>query len=305
MPTIMTVWGEIAAEDLGRALVHEHVLCDFVGADKTGPHRWKSDEVFDAILPRLEAVRQQGFSSFVDCTPAYIGRDAALLRRLAHASGLHILTNTGLYKEPYLPPRAFTMSEDALADEWTREFEQGIDGTGARPGFVKIAVNPGPLIEVQRKIVRAAARTHRRTGLAIAVHTGHGVAARETLDVLREERVPPDRYIFVHADGEPERRYHREVAAAGGWVEYDGIGHRPTEFHVELVRWAYGEGLGDRLLLSQDSGWYSAGEPGGGRIRPYTYLQDDFLPAATRAGIPAEWLERVLTVNPQRVFALG
>ena len=39
-----------------------------------------------------------------------------------------------------------------------REFEEGIDGTGIRPGFIKIAVNPGPLIPIQQKMVRAAAR---------------------------------------------------------------------------------------------------------------------------------------------------
>jgi len=35
-----------------------------------------------------------------------------------------------------------------------------------------------------------------------------------------------------------------------------------------------------RVLISQDSGWYHVGEPGGGRFRPYTCLFDGFLPAA-------------------------
>ena len=305
MATIMTVRGPIRAEELGRTLVHEHVLCDFIGAAKTGPHRWNPDEVFDAILPNLRAIKERGFDAFVDCTPAYIGRDPALLRRLAEAADLHILTNTGWYKEPFLPERAFTMTPDAIADEWTREYEQGISETGIRPGFIKIAVNPGSLIEVQQKIVRAAARTSRRTGLVIACHTGHGIAARETLALLEEEGLPFDRYIFVHAESEADRAFHAEVARAGGWVEYDAIGWRPTAFHVELVRWFRDEGLGDRLLLSQDSGWYFAGEPNGGNIRPYTYLHDDFLPAAVEAGIDGTWLESVLTENARRAFMIA
>lgn len=303
MARIMTVCGEISAEELGRTLVHEHVLCDFIGAEKTGPHRWNPDEVFTAILPNLKAIKDQGFQAFVDCTPAYIGRDVRLLRRLSEASGLHILTNTGFYKEPFLPKRAFTLDADALSDEWTREFEEGIEGTDIRPGFIKIAVNPGPLFDVQKKIVRAAARTSKRTGLVIACHTGHGGAALETIALLQEENLPLDRYICVHADSEPDRGIHRTLALAGGWVEYDAIGWRPFSYHVELVSWALQAGIGERLLLSQDSGWYYAGEPNGGNIRPYTYLHDEFLPQAVVAGIPREYLETVLTTHAQRAFA--
>jgi phosphotriesterase-related protein len=303
MPRITTVRGDITPDEFGRALVHEHVLCDFIGADRTGPHRWNPDAVFEAILPNLKAMKAKGFSAFVDCTPAYIGRDVRLLRRLADAADLHIVTNTGFYKEPFLPPRAFSLDADGLADEWTCEYENGIDGTDIRPGFIKIAVNPGPLIEVQKKIVRAAARTSKRTGLTIACHTGHGVVALETIGILREEQLELDRYICVHADSEADRNAHRAIAEAGGWVEYDAIGWRPVEYHVELVAWARQAGIGKRLLLSQDSGWYYAGEPNGGNIRPYTYLQNDFIPSAMAAGIPQEYIETVLTTHAQCAFA--
>ena len=39
------VRGPIPPAELGRALVHEHVLCDFIGAEKTGPHRYDAGEV--------------------------------------------------------------------------------------------------------------------------------------------------------------------------------------------------------------------------------------------------------------------
>ena len=303
MATVMTVRGPISPSEFGRVLAHEHVMVDFVGADKTGPHRWDADEVHGLLMPLLREVKERGFDSFVDCTPAYIGRDVELLRRCSEDADLHILTTTGWYKEPYLPARAFTQSVDEIADEWTREVENGIDGADIYPGLIKIAVNPGSLIEVQQKIVRAAARTHKRTGLVIACHTGHGVAARETVDLLIEEEVDPGRYIFVHAESEAGREHHRAIADVGGWVEYDAIGWRPTEFHVGLVGWAREQGMGSRLLLSQDSGWYHVGEENGGDIRPFTYLSDDFIPAATEAGIPAEWIEGILTTNAQAAYS--
>ena len=36
-PQIMTVTGPVAPAQMGQTLIHEHVLVDFIGADKTGP----------------------------------------------------------------------------------------------------------------------------------------------------------------------------------------------------------------------------------------------------------------------------
>src|SRR5262249_30444673 len=200
MKTIMTVRGPVPAAEWGPALPHEHVMCDFIGAAATGRHRYRLDDVCAVMRPYLRAAQERGITGFVDCTPAYIGRDPAVLRRLAEESDLQIITNTGFYKEPYLPSFAFTETADQLADRWVGEYEEGIEETGIRPGFIKIAVNPGPLIEVQQKIVRAAARAHRRTGLTIASHTAHGGAALEELDLIQAEGIDPTRFIVVHTD---------------------------------------------------------------------------------------------------------
>jgi phosphotriesterase-related protein len=303
--TIVTVRGPIRADRLGLALSHEHVLVDFIGADKITPERWDRAEVARVMLPHLLAAKKQGVRAFFDCTPAFLGRDPRLLRNLAVASGLHVITNTGLYKEPYLPPYAFTESAEQLAGRWTREAVEGIEGTGIRPGFIKIAVNPGKLIEVQRKIVRAAALTSRRTGLAIACHSGSGPATLEALEVLREERVPLSRFIFVHAEGEPDRKLHAEAAKAGAWVSFDGVGWRPVAEHMKLIAGFLAEGHADRLLLSHDGGWYKPGEPGGGTIQPFTRLLGDLMPALEKEGLKPALRRKLLVENPRRAFAVA
>jgi phosphotriesterase-related protein len=305
MGMIQTVCGPIPAETFGRALPHEHVLVDFIGADRTGPHRWNTDEVAEVLLPYLLAARKQGVTGFVDCTPAFLGRDVRLLRRLAQAADLHVVTNTGLYKEPYLPPYAFSESADQLAERWVHEWMQGIDGTDIRPGFIKIAVNPGALIPIQQKIVRAAARASRRTGLTVACHTAHGIAAMETVALLQKENLSLARYIFVHADAEPERRFHVEAAKAGAWVEYDAIGWKPLSEHVRLITQFLADGLADRLLLSHDAGWYHVGEPRGGEVKPYTPLLAELLPALEKEGLKPEMRDRLLVENPRRAFAIA
>ena len=156
---IMTVLGPIEPGELGRTLAHEHGVVDFIGAEKTPRLRHDSQEAFATILPHLEKLKQLGCRSVVECTPNYIGRDVALLKRLATASGLHILTNTGYYGaagNKFLPRHAYTESADELADRWLREWRDGIDGTGVRPGFLKLGVEKGKLSELHVKLVRAA-----------------------------------------------------------------------------------------------------------------------------------------------------
>lgn len=306
-PIILTVRGPLAPHEFGMALVHEHVLCDFIGADQTNPTRWNREEVAAAMLPRLRALRRQGITGFVDCTPAYIGRDALLLRNLAEKSDLHIVTNTGYYgaaQDKYLPAHAQTESASQLADRWTREFDGGIEETGIRPGFIKIGVDPGRLSPIDRKLVEAAAVTHQRTGLAIACHTANGVAALEIIEILKESDVAAGKYICVHTDAEPDTNFHRKIAEQGAWVEYDSIGSRPAAHHVELVR-SMLQAHAHRLLLSQDSGWWYAGEPNGGKIRDYTFLLAEFLPALRKSGVAESQIRKLLVENPARAFAIG
>src|SRR5688572_19088591 len=164
---VMTVLGPIAPGDLGRTLAHEHGVVDFIGAEKAPRLRHDSQEAFATILPHLEKLKQLGCRSVVECTPNYIGRDVALLKRLATASGLHILTNTGYYGaagNKFVPQHAHSESADQLADRWLREWRDGIGITGVRPGFLKLGVEKGKLSELHVKLVRAARSEERRVG---------------------------------------------------------------------------------------------------------------------------------------------
>jgi len=301
---IQTVRGPIGPEELGFTLPHEHVMCDFIGANQTGPHRWDRNEVVQVMEPYLKAIHALGVRSFVDCSPKFIARDPLVLARLAEGTGLHILTNAGLYKEPFLPPYAFEESADQLAARWAKEIQETIGDTGIRAGFIKIAVNPGPLIPIQQKIVRAAARTHRNTGAVIASHTASGLAALEQLEILEEEGVDPDRFIVVHADTEPDERYHLRIAERGAWVEYDQLREEEEERHLRLIRMMVDAGRAEQVLISHDAGWYNVGEKRGGQVRDYEYIPERFVGRLREAGA-GEALVHLLTVeNPARAFAL-
>jgi phosphotriesterase-related protein len=284
------------------------VLVDFIGADKVSRQRYDRNQVFAAVLPQLKRLRDAGGRSLVECTPAYLGRDPWLLKRLADESGVTILTNTGYYgarQGMYLPPHAFEETADELASRWLFEWRVGIERSGIRPGLIKIGVDGGPLTEVSRKLVQAAARTHLQSGLTIASHTGDGQAAIEQLALLRLEGVGPAAWIWVHAQNEANRDIHLQVGRQGAWVEFDGVGPSSIERHVELVKSMRQHGLLDRVLISQDAGWYSVGEPRGGNFRPYDTLFTDLVPALKQAGLPESDIKQLTVTNPAQAFTIG
>jgi phosphotriesterase-related protein len=304
---VMTVTGAMNARSLGLTLMHEHVLVDFIGAERVSPNRYDAGEVFQKALPHLRRVRALGCRTFVDCTPNWLGRDAALLQRLSRAAGLRIVTNTGYYgarNHLFLPAHVATETPEQLAARWTQEFSRGIDGTGIKPGFIKIGVDAGRLSALNEKIVRAAALTHRRTGLTIGAHTGDGVAAMQQLDLLAEHGVSPKAFIWIHAQNEKNEEMHRQAARRGCWVEFDGVNARTMGRHLALTQSMRAAGLLNQVLLSQDSGWYHVGEAGGGEYRGYDFLLKDFVPALRRAGFSAAEIDQLLITNPPRALTL-
>jgi phosphotriesterase-related protein len=306
-PYVMTVLGRIEPDQMGVTLSHEHVLVDFIGADRVSRDRYDADAAFAGILPHLRRIKDLGCGTMVECTPAYLGRDAVLLRLLSKASGLHLLTNTGYYgaaDNKFLPRHAFTESAERLAKRWLKEWRGGIEGTGVHPGFIKIGVGGGGLSDLHRKLVRAAALTHRDSGLTIASHTGPAALALEQVAVLREEGVSPSALIWVHAQAEADVATCLRVAEQGVWVSFDGYSPSETARYVGVARAFRDRGRLPQLLLSQDAGWYRPGERNGGEFRPFDALFARLLPALREAGFSAGELDQVLARNPQAAFTV-
>jgi len=305
MSKIRTVLGDISAEALGPTLSHEHVICDFIGAYRTNRYRYDPEEVFEVMLPYLKEMRQLGITGFVDCTPAYIGRDEKLLARLSRESNIQILTNTGLYKEPFLPRYVFELPEDEVAKVWIREIEEGINDTYIRAGFIKIAVNPGRIIPIQQKIIRAAIQCSLRTGASVMCHTGEREAAMDFLKISLQEGADPNKLVVAHCDSIEDTNCHIKIAKSGAWLGYDGIGASTCERDVQLIKVISENGLEDRLLVSQDAGWYNVGESRGGKIRGYSFLVNSFIPLMLEKGLRQDLVNKILVRNPALAFQIG
>ena len=304
---VMTVKGPLPPGDLKFTLSHEHILVDFIGADKVNKERYKPDEVFAVALLFLKDVKQKGCSTFVDCTPAYIGRDVQLLQRLSTASGLNIISTTGYYgaaQEKYLPKHAYAETAEQLAARWIAEWEKGIEGTGIKPGIIKSGVDKAPLSEVQQKIIDAAALTHLATGLTIGIHTGNGDAANEELKILERRGVAPSARIWIHAQNEKDQSYHVKAAQRGSWVSFDGVNPESIDENLRFVQMMKDRKLLDAVLVSQDSGWYHVGEPNGGKYNHYNCIFTDFIPALKRNGFTQSELDTIFITNPAKALTV-
>ena len=311
-PFVQTVPGPVEPEGLGFTLPHEHTACQLWQI----PGRWDyweltSDE--EIVAPELERFREAGGTSLADLTLPGIGRDPARLGRLSERTGLLIIMGTGWYRGAYYPPEARIdrRSVDDLAEVMIREFHDGAEGTGVRPGIIGEIGTDKPWVSAQEeRVFRAAGRAARATGMAVNTHAVLSDVGLRQLAILLEERVDPSRVVIGHADSYPSLDYYLEVIERGANVEFDFIGMRfsPVEEHSEpltlrsILR-LLERGHAERILLSHDLCHTMQLKAFGGN--GYTYLADVFLPRLREAGVPDEAIRQMTVENPRRILTIG
>lgn len=305
--TIMTVNGPVKTKNTGIWLTHEHVLVDFIGADSITPSRYDRLAVILKVLPFLKEAKQLGCGTFVECTPAYLGRDPLLLKALSDSTGLNIITNTGYYgavNNKYIPSSAFQKSAEDLSSIWTEEWENGIENTGIKPGFIKIAVNRDSLSEFHSTLVRAAALTHLKTGLTIASHTGPSIPAFQQIEILKKEGVSPEAFIWVHALNEKDISKLAEAASSGAWISLDNLNDNNSEELISIMKLLKVKGFLNKVLVSHDAGWYDPAKENGGDFRGFSTLFLKLIPMMKHEGFTGEEIEQVFITNPTAAYSV-
>jgi phosphotriesterase-related protein len=264
--------------------------------------------VAKVVEPYLAEIAAQGVTALVECSTVGVGRNLPVLQRLAEATPIHILAPTGVYRDAYIPEALRGTSEADLGSLWIREMTEGIEGTAVRAGFIKLAMSDDGPTALEVRNLRAAARASEATGCVIASHTIGGRVAREEMEVLAKAGLDLNRFIWVHAQTEPDLSILKEAAHRGAFVELDSVG-APFQAQEELLGTALAlieAGLIDHLLLSQDAGWYNPARADGlpeDGYRGYTALVKEFIPALLRGGLTEEQVRHITGANPVRAFA--
>ena len=299
----MTVRGPVAPEDLGHTQMHEHIFTDL----SWPRHRWLALPITDEVqmTEEVRLYREAGGGTLVDPTLEHIGRDPEKLRRVSESAGVHVVMGTGFYREPYYPEFVNKWTTQRLADYMINEIENGVGGTGVRPGVIgEIGLDKAWVQGVEERVLRAAARAQVATGLPITTHTTMYMAPA-FLEIFQEEGAAADRVILGHLDGVLEMDALEQAAATGAYLEFDLIGlewintdKRRAEFLAELVR----RGFQDRLLLAQDMPARPRLKTNGGH--GYQHLIENFLPMLRAEGVGGEAIHAMTRSNPARVLAV-
>jgi phosphotriesterase-related protein len=302
-----TTQGAIAAEGLGVILPHEHIFTDLRGPATRGYGQADAADVVRVMAPLLEEAKDKGVGLLLECSSIGVGRNVSILSEVSKASGLPVVVPTGVYgRANFAPVEHRNMSEDELTELFISEIREGIDGTGIKAGFIKIATGGGNMNALEEKILRAAGRAAHETGAAVASHTTVSSNVTKQADIL-ESISMAIRFIWVHAQSVNNRSLYRQLMERGVFIEFDSLGWNPGQdsTFISAIKDLLAAGFGEQILLSHDAGWYQPGEQNGGSQMPYTYLIETFIPKLRDNAVDDETIRMITEENPIRAFGFN
>jgi phosphotriesterase-related protein len=304
---LRTVLGEVPAPR-GPVLVHEHLRLDLRGPRGRAPDPAASLDDEAAVGHELAALRRShGLALVVELTCVGMGRDAAALARISERAGVAVVAATGFYHGAFHPSYVAGASTADLTRRLLTEVEDGLDGTGIRPGVIgEVGTGGERPSRDEERCLRAAAAAAARSGLPVATHAHLGRGGLVQLDVLTSEGLAPRRISIGHQDLLDDAATHRKLAEAGAYVAFDTIGK--SSYQSDDVRFRRAldlieAGHADRLLLSNDvsrAGYLKVNGGGG-----YGAVFGSFVPRLAAAGVDEATLRLILHDNPIRFLTSG
>jgi len=296
---VLTVLGPVPADKLGVTLTHEHLILDLsrVTRDANGV----LNEVPLAIR-ELGYFSRAGGATIVEVTNRGLGRDPCALAEIARATGLNVVMGAGWYREPFYDRSIYERTTNAIADEIVRDLMVGADETGIRAGIIgEIGADLHYVSPAEERVLRAAARAHAQTGVAITTHGVRSPVGLAQLDILEDEGVDLRRVVIGHCDFYPHPDYHLAVARRGAFVQFDSVGRGFFEWDIDQrLDWVMrliDQGFLQRILLSHDVCMKSHLRAYGGQ--GYDYVLTGFVPRLRQAGLSDEQIHTLTVDNPR------
>lgn len=343
---VQTVLGLIEAKDLGVTLPHEHLFIDMCvwfiqpqGASERGLAEqlitrdhpdigWFRINSYSnrdnlRLLGEEEAVKEflmfkhAGGHSVVDNTNVNLGRDPDALCRVARATGLNIIMGSGYYVGEAQSSEFDKKDEKQIAEEIVRDALLGVGSNKIRAGLIGELGCSWPLQDREKKVLHAAARAQKETGLPINIHPGrHEESGVQILAILEEAGADLKRVILSHMDRTPFSLPKRlEMAKTGCVLEYDVFGYEgyyPIELAVahlpndvqrikEIIE-LRDHGFLKQIFISHDicskTRRYTYGGHG------YSHILRNVLPVMRCWRIRDEDITTIMVENPRRLFTI-
>lgn len=316
MSAVRAVLGDVPAGELSVTYAHEHLVLDSPLIGAAFPHIHLDD--VEAAVAEVGYCADAGVATMVDAMPCAAGRDVVRLAQVSRRTGVRLVAATGLHHERYYGPAHWSarLAPEELARLFAEDVLVGVDAfdytgpvvrrTPYRAGVIKVATSGEELSGRDRLLLEAAGLAHRAAGAAVLTHCEQGRGGLAQLDKLARGGVPTDAVILSHVDKVVDRGYHRELAAAGAWLEYDQALRRAGDDEcgtVRLVTWMLEDGYGGQVVLGTDGArrdlWSALG--GGPGL---AWLATGFRHRLAARGVGERDLHRLYVTNPSRALPL-
>jgi phosphotriesterase-related protein len=335
---IQTVLGAIEPEQLGRTLMHEHVLCDIrpplsrgendLGPEITLENTWQMNyghglrragrkymlDLEDIATREVEMMKHAGGDAIVELTCGGLSPDPNGLRRIAEGTGVHLVMGCGYYVNDYQDPRNHARSVEDFAEEMIGQILYGAWGTDVKAGMIGEIGCQAPWTDTEKRVMQAALVAAQETGAAINVHPGRDCdQPQEVANFIKAAGYATDRVVISHIDRTifDEPRLLR-LADSGVTIEFDLFGQESSYYglsdidmpndatRLRLIRALIEHGHLDRVVISHDICYRTRLASFGGH--GYGHIFRNVVPMMKRRGYSDDEIEAILVRNPRRLL---
>lgn len=260
---VQTVLGQVDPSALGHTQPHEHVLCDLTalighqpsdrataGVDEpirlenyqqirrnpfSNRRNLRLASEMDAIV-ELDSYRSAGGGTIVDASSVGMGRNPAGLKRIATATGVHIIMGSGFYVRRSHPPSLENRPEADIAEEIIGDLTLGVGDTDVRAGVIGEIGLSWPVHPIEKRVLQAATRAQAVTGAPLQIHPGrHPDAPMNAVRIVERSGGDPQRTIISHIDRTlVALSAMLELARTGCYLEFDLFGKETSYYQLAV-----------------------------------------------------------------------
>ena len=336
---IQTVLGPIAPQQLGRTLMHEHVLCDIrapqsradndLGPEITLENVWQLNygrgikragrkymlDLEDIATREVRMMKHDGGDAIVELTCGGLSPDPAGLKRIAAGTGVHLIMGCGHYvndyQDPQEPPahgRGFRRRDDRPDPAW-RLGHRGARRHDRRDRLQRAVDRDREARHAGRSDRRGRDRAPRSTSIPAAIPTSR----RKSPTSSRRPAIRPSGSSSATSTAPSStRRGCCKLADSGVTIEFDLFGQESSYYglsdidmpndatRLRLIRALIEHGHLDRVVISHDICYRTRLASFGGH--GYGHIFRNVVPMMGKRGYSEDEIDAILVRNPRRLL---
>ena len=314
MVIINSVLGPLDTKNLGYTLSHEHVMVTSAGIQHVYPEFIDREGSIKLGVADLSEAYGEGLRTIVDATTLDLGRDIKLLEQVSRESNVNIICATGMWLD--IPREFWQATPDMIARLFIREIEDGIEGTGIKAGIIKVANDRGGVTPEGEIMLRAAARSHKATGVPISTHTfAPEKTGEQQVSIFEDEGVSLNRVYIGHSNETTDTEYLIGLMKKGAWL---GLDIYPNDLFPESIgpdertdtaKKLIDAGYSSQIMFGHD--WNSTLHMANQEFQrnrrlenpdSYLFITRRVIPELMNMGVTEETINQIMVQNPRRFF---